>query len=102
MNDKITRKRRPLAMLLIAIALVLILSSCSTNKQQITNTFYQQNTLTKCVEILPKIESNTANTAAAIQNALIEWRSIYIDCALRHNTLVETINEVQHENHTNN
>lgn len=99
MNDKITRKRRPLAMLLIAIALVVILSSCSTNKQQITSKFYQQNTLTKCIEILPKIENNSA---AAIQNALIEWRSIYIDCALRHNTLVETINEVQHENHTNN
>lgn len=99
MNDKITRKRRPLAMLLIAIALVVILSSCSTNKQQITSKFYQQNTLTKCVEILPKIENNTA---AAIQNALIEWRSIYIDCALRHNILVETINEVQHENHFNN
>ena len=100
MKDKITKKRRPLAMLLIAIALVLILSSCSINKQQNTNKFYQQNTLTKCVEILPRIENNTAS---AIENALTEWRSIYIDCALRHNILVETIrNEVEHENYINN
>lgn len=99
MNRKITKKRRPLALLLIFIALVLILSSCTTNKPQNTKLFYQQNTLTKCVEILPRIKNNLA---PAIEDALNEWRSIYIDCALRHNTLVETITEVEHENHFSN
>lgn len=57
--------------------------------------FYQQNTLTKCPESLPRIENNSG---IAIQNALIEFRSAYIDCALRHNNLVETITEVEHGN----
>lgn len=54
--------------------------------------------LTKCNESLPRIENNSS---VAIQNALIEFRSIYIDCALRHNTLVETIIEVEHGNYIN-
>lgn len=101
MRHKITKKRRPLAALLILIALILILSSCSINNQQSSKKFYQQNTLTKCNESLPRIENNSS---LAIQNALIEFRSIYIDCALRHNTLVETIEktEVEHGNYINN
>lgn len=49
--------------------------------------------------MLPRLENNSS---AAIQNALIEWRSIYIDCALRHNNLIKTITEVEHENNINN
>ena len=101
MRHKITKKRRPLAALLILIALILILSSCSINNQPNSKKFYQQNTLTKCNESLPRIENNSS---LAIQNALIEFRSIYIDCALRHNALVETIEktEVEHGNYINN
>lgn len=96
MMHKITKRRQPLATLLILIALVLILSSCTINKPQSTKKFYQQNTLTKCINSLPRIENNSP---LAIQNALIQWRNIYIDCALRHNTLVETIIEVNNENY---
>lgn len=92
MKRKITKKRRPLAAALFLIALVLILSSCSMNNQPNLKKFYQQNTLTKCPELLPRIENNSR---LAIQNALIEFRSIYVDCALRHNSLVETIETIE-------
>ncbi|WP_144134749.1 hypothetical protein [Kosakonia radicincitans] len=51
---------------------------------------YQENLKTKCPEKLPHLEGTTG---FFIGGALLDYQTLYTDCAARHNTLVDEINQ---------
>ncbi|EPA3163605.1 hypothetical protein ACQ26G_000693 [Yersinia enterocolitica] len=61
------------------------MSGCSTKAVMPPNVPYQENLLTKCDTVLPRLTGTTGND---FDNALRAYRSIYILCAARHNQLI--------------
>ncbi|WOZ76044.1 hypothetical protein [Kosakonia sacchari] len=51
---------------------------------------YQENLKTKCAATLPRLNGATG---AYIGGALLDYQTLYTDCAARHNALVDEINQ---------
>ncbi|TNH44434.1 hypothetical protein EP164_05755 [Photorhabdus luminescens subsp. sonorensis] len=51
---------------------------------------YQENLLKKCQETLPRLMGMTGNNLA---NIVMEYSTLYGNCAARHNQLVDEINK---------
>nr|WP_233420396.1 hypothetical protein [Yersinia bercovieri] len=64
------------------------MSGCSTKVVTPQNVPYQENQLTKCDTVLPRL---TGMTGHDFDNALRAYRSIYTLCAARHNQLINEI-----------
>ncbi|EOI7792851.1 TPA: hypothetical protein ACJIWH_000360 [Yersinia enterocolitica] len=64
------------------------MSGCSTKVVMPPNVPYQENQLTKCSTVLPRLTGTTGND---FDNALRAYRSIYTLCAARHNQLINEI-----------
>ena len=72
--------------------LSLNLSGCSTWGLKVEAPTYQENLLVICPEVLPVLIDGRADTAAL---TLRETQSIYFECAIPHNGLVDAIREAQ-------
>lgn len=72
--------------------LSLNLSGCSTWGLKVEAPTYQENLLVICPEVLPALIDGRADTAAL---TLRETQSIYFECAIPHNGLVDAIREAQ-------
>ncbi|EPY0565949.1 Rz1-like lysis system protein LysC [Proteus mirabilis] len=68
----------------------MILSGCTTTPLSAPNVPYQENLLTKCTTILPKLNGNTG---ADLATALLKYHEIYGKCAVRHNQLTDEIRQ---------
>ncbi|OVZ97965.1 hypothetical protein CBW53_06565 [Yersinia frederiksenii] len=64
------------------------MSACSTKAPTPPNVRYQENQLTKCDTVLPRLTGTTGND---FDSALRAYRSIYTLCAARHNQLINEI-----------
>lgn len=72
--------------------LSLTLSGCSTWGLKVEAPTYQENLLVICPETLPMLTDGRADTLALV---LRETQSIYFECAIPHNGLVDAIRETQ-------
>ncbi|WP_080514444.1 Rz1-like lysis system protein LysC [Yersinia pseudotuberculosis] len=68
------------------------MSGCSTPVRPVLNVLYQQNLLTPCPEILPRL---SGNTGADFSDTLDRYKTIYTECAARHNQLIFEIKQRQ-------
>lgn len=71
-------------------ALLMSMSGCSTKARTLPSVAYQENQLTLCPVILPRL---AGTTGADFDSALTAYRQMYTDCAVRHNALVGTIRQ---------
>lgn len=78
------------SLFLLMCALALSLSGCTTIQPQILSVLYQENLLKKCQETLPRLMGMTGNNLA---NIVMEYSTLYGNCAARHNQLVDEINK---------
>ncbi|WP_419721238.1 Rz1-like lysis system protein LysC [Pectobacterium versatile] len=66
------------------------MSGCSTTAQNGQNVPYQANLLTRCPVQIPRLAGNTGQD---FDQALRAYRTLYSECAARHNQLITDINQ---------
>nr|WP_074821430.1 hypothetical protein [Pragia fontium] len=66
----------------------MIICGCSTTPPSETKAYYQENLLTECPEVLPRL---TGTTGAAFDALVTAYKYLYLDCAVRHNALIKEI-----------
>nr|WP_282564842.1 hypothetical protein [Providencia rettgeri] len=69
--------------------LALSLSACTTTPPSVSSESYQENLLTKCPILLPRLNGQTGKH---ISEPLELFLTLYGNCAARHNQLVDDIN----------
>ena len=82
--------RKPLSLFFLMYALVMSMSGCSTTAQSVPSVPYQENLLTRCPVQLPRLAGNTGQD---FDQALRAYRTLYSECAARHNQLITEINQ---------
>lgn len=87
---------------LIVALCVIMLSACS-NTVENRPIIEQQNLLQKCTSDTPiptqfvlDSEGKRVYNGKELFRVLMEWQSVYNECAVTHNTLVDTINDLSH------
>lgn len=79
--------------LFIAMFALLMLAACSSTMPQKVE--FQANQLKLCPEELPLVDGNTGGDMAL---AMTQWAFEYHSCKNAHNSLVNTIKKVKHDN----
>lgn len=82
--------RKLLSRYLATFALLMSMSGCSTRVLTKPSEPYQENQLTLCPVILPRLAGKTGTD---FDTALSRYIQLYTDCAVRHNALVGIIRE---------
>ncbi|AVT57996.1 hypothetical protein OA04_13850 [Pectobacterium versatile] len=82
--------QKPLNLFFLMCALVMSMSGCSTTAQSRPNVPYQENLLTRCPVQFPRLAGNTGQD---FDQALRAYRTLYSECAARHNQLITDINQ---------
>lgn len=82
---------------LVPFALVMSMCGCSTPPLRGMKPFYQgfqENLLTECPQDLPRLAGNTGSD---FDQALRAYSSRYVECAARHNELINNIRQRESE-----
>ncbi|WP_071822508.1 Rz1-like lysis system protein LysC [Yersinia massiliensis] len=66
------------------------MSGCSTTVRNAPSVPYQENLLTPCPEQLPRLAGNTGTD---FSDALEQYKTLYPECAARHNQLITEIRQ---------
>lgn len=85
----------------VILALCAIMLSACSNTVQNKPIIEQQNLLQKCTSDTPiptqfvlDEQGEKVYNGKELFRVLVEWQSVYNECAVTHNTLVDTINKI--------